>query len=171
MAFKRRMLAPIHSEKHLIQYTGGVVTVAQGAARNDILATAVSVADKNLANEVIEGSIIKACYVEAWILSNSASVPGNFIATLEKVENGNVGITFAQAILLNDYPNKKNILYTAEGLTGNNDDNNPLPILRGWYSIPKGKQRFGLGDSLVLTFASQVSGLKLCGLAIYKEYT
>jgi len=44
--------------------------------------------------------------------------------------------------------------------------------MRGWYKIPKTKQRFGLGDRLVLQIASQgTDALDFCGFATYKEYT
>ncbi len=81
--------------------------------------------------------------------------------------------TAGQIAALHDYANKKNILFTAQGLV-TPTDGGQVPVLRGWYKIPKGKQRFGLGDRLFLTIRNNNAAaidINFCGLAIYKEYT
>ncbi len=79
----------------------------------------------------------------------------------------------ADATALHDYDNKKNILFTAQGLLTPNDGGQ-VPVLRGWYKIPKGKQRFGLKDKLSVAVRNNNAtaiDINFCGLAIYKEYT
>ncbi len=164
----RRSLPPINSAKHLVQFTGGAASVAAAAAVVYELVEAVHVVDKNLAKEVEAGSVIKAVFIELW-LYNDTDTEGNFIVTIEKASGDAPDPTFTNLTILNGYLNKKNILYTTEGLSSTNKGS-PIPVIRSWVKIPKGKQRFGLGDKLKLSLASQTGGAVHCGIAIYKEY-
>ncbi len=47
---------------------------------------------------------------------------------------------------------------------------NSVPLFRGWVKIPKGKQRFGLGDEFIVAFESVGEAAQLCGFSTYKEY-
>ncbi len=47
---------------------------------------------------------------------------------------------------------------------------NSVALVRQWFKIPKGKQRFGLGDQLFVTAQSTGQDFQLCGFATYKEY-
>ena len=117
--------------------------------------------------QVREGAIISAVYIEMWILAGS-SQPGSFTISLEKRIGGQPAMTFLNSATLDSYPNKKNILYTTQGLSPD-ANGNPVPIMRGWYKIPKGKQRFGLSDSLILNMSANVEDMSHCGVFIYKE--
>ncbi len=120
--------------------------------------------------EVSEGSIIKAVYVELWTLGSSND--GFQIVVLEKSTQDATGPTFVEMAALGDYNNKKNILFTHQGLSANDGIGNPMPVMRGWYKIPKTKQRFGLGDRLNLNISNpSANTLTYCGFATYKEYT
>lgn len=79
-------------------------------------------------------------------------------------------MTFTNSATLDSYSNKKNVLYTTQGLTPD-ANGNPIPFVRQWFKIPKGKQRFGLTDSLVLNISANVEDVTHCGLMIYKEQT
>ncbi len=82
-------------------------------------------------------------------------------------------MTTASMAALHDYANKKNILFTAQGLL-TPTDGGQVPVVRGWYKIPKGKQRFGLTDQLFVSIRNNNAtsiDINFCGLAIYKEYT
>jgi len=156
----------IHSTKHIVQTPFSTITT--GTAENILLVRAMESTASNLSNEVVEGSVIKAVFVEMWV-QNSAN-DGHQIAILEKVPQDVAGATFANMGNLYTYINKKNILFTHEGLSSNDGVGNPLPIIRQWFKIPKGKQRFGLGDRLVLTISNPSSNtLNRCGVTIYKE--
>jgi len=81
-------------------------------------------------------------------------------------------MTHAQSQILHDYPNKKNLFKTSQGLLGD-ANSNAVPIFREWIAIPKGKQRIGLGDTLVFNLAAlgeMDQDVEVCGLVIYKEY-
>ncbi len=160
----------IQSKKHIFQISQS--TVAQAAKVSTILAVAIEGAPTTPAH-LSEGAIVKACYVEFWVSQDSASVVGSYTIILEKDPGGSSIINSGEMAALHDYNNKKNILFTAQGLLTPNDGGQ-VPVLRSWYKIPKGKQRFGLGDTLVLTIRNNNAtaiDINLCGVAVYKEYT
>jgi len=163
------MRAPIHSNKHYVQRSN--VSVATGTVlANDIVDAIAEGTARGTTDQVTEGSVIKACFVELWCKSDAASgtsVQQNVV--LEKVSAG-VGTVDATEILnLGAYPNKKNVLFTSQGNLGDLTTQ-AVPIMRGWYKIPKGKQRFGLGDKLVLTVGAVGASCDFCAVFIYKEY-
>ncbi len=162
------MRAPIHSRKHYVQITlSTAVTVTRN---NELLIEGVAVTSKNTPREVEEGAIVKAIYIELWTLSSSND--GSEVVLLSKQQELNVGPTYVEAIAVDTYTNKKNILFTHQGLSSNDGVGNPQMVMRGWYKIPKSKQRFGLGDILTLTVANpSLNTLTYCGFATYKEYT
>ncbi len=159
--------AMVHSIKHYHQIT---LSTATTLARNfEVLVTAVGRQDANVSNEVTEGSTIKAIYFEMWVIANVDDQ--FFTAVVVKSPSGVAGPTFTEMTNLYTFTNKKNILYTTQGLAPNDGVGQPIPLFKGWIKIPKGKQRFGLGDALSFLIASRGSGtLTYCGFATYKEY-
>ncbi len=143
--------------------------VADGARRSVVLVEAVGQAAVSAVQDVVEGSTIKAVYIEIWFKGNAvAGTEDKFQLIIEKVSTGANGITFTEMNNLMTYPNKKNILHSSQGVTGDLTTQS-IPIHRGWLAIPKGKQRFGLGDSLELAISTTGATANTCGLAIFKE--
>jgi len=162
------MRAPIHSVKHYIQNT--LTTTTVGTRDNIVYVNAVASADVTTPDEVVEGAIVKAIFVELWAIGSTADQ--FFTAALVKLPGGLGTMTFAEMANINDWPNKKNILYVTQGLASNDGIAAPIPLIRQWFKIPKGKQRFGLGDTLQLQIASRGdASITHCGFATYKEYT
>ncbi len=164
------MRAPIHSKKHIVQISQA--TVAQAAVVTNTLVEATE-APSTTPSVIGEGALVKACYVEYWVSQDSASVVGSYTVILYKNPGGVNTPGAATVAALHDYGNKKNILFTAQGLLTPNDGGQ-VPVLRGWYKIPKGKQRFGLKDELQISIRNNNAtaiDINFCGLAIYKEYT
>ncbi len=158
----------IHSTKHYVQMS--LTTVAAGALGTTVLVSAVPVLSKNLVSEVEEGATVKAIYIELWAIGGAGVATQ--ITTLTKFPSGQTPFTTAEMAGLGTADNKKNILFTSQGIIGNDGIANPSMIMRGWYKIPKGKARFGLGDTLELQiFAQAAESIQFCGFAIYKEYT
>ncbi len=158
----------IHSQKHYVQQSRSTVATVALNTIDIILAVEGTIA--NAVDEVIEGAIIKAVYVEMWLIDAGAA--GSFSITLEKRPSNLGAIAFATSQALGAYGNKNNILYTTQGLTPNDGLTGPMPVIRQWFKIPKGKQRFGLGDKLVLNIANMgANDLFHCGFFIYKELT
>jgi len=95
-----------------------------------------------------------------------------FTITLEKLVGGTGSMSVAGSSDLFTYANKKNVLYTTQGLASNDGIAGPIRVMYGWYKIPKGKQRMGLTDKLMLNIHSRGSDdIIFCGVAIYKEYS
>ncbi len=168
---RRGMVAPINSNKHFVQQTQSTVPAASISTR--VVSEAVVAPAVGTASEVRQGAIIKAVWIEMWIIGNGAAgLLNSFNITLEKRPSGAVAMTFAQSQNLGSYPNKKNILYTTQGIVSQSDGVSPVPIIRQWFSIPKGKQRQGLSDEIVLNISNLVANnLAICGMFIFKEYT
>ncbi len=142
-------------------------TQAAAGVKSITLVNAVAVPGTS-AEEVRQGSVIKAIFIEMWGGSVDTTV-GSVTIIVEKLSGGQPNITFAQMAALDTYPNKKNILYTSQGLTPE-FGTNPVAWIRQWVKIPKGKQRFGLADRLKISLSANLQGFSHCGLAIYKEY-
>ncbi len=168
---RRRMVPPINSVKHYFQRP--VTNVGAAAILNETIVDAVVLTAVNLANEVQEGAVIKAVFVETWAIGiGSDGAQSSFNMTLEKVPASAPAMTNAQSLALMTYPNKKNVLYTTQGILGSSlGGGNTTPLLKQWFAIPKGKQRFGLGDKLNLNFSNIATNIyQICGFYTYKEY-
>ncbi len=162
------MVRPVvHSVKHYVQLS--IATVGAGAVVTDVLVSAVAVDDVNTVDEVIEGSIVKAVYVEYWLRAGSLTgSSGQMI--IYKSEGDTTSPNATDMAALGDWSNKKNILYTTMGLY-NDQDADAIAAFKGWIKIPKGKQRFGLSDKLKISCLATGIDLQRCGFATYKEYS
>ncbi len=169
MARHKGMLAPINSVKHIIQQS--TVGIASGSRVNVVVVDAVAKGTVRTSTfQVDEGAIVKAVYVEAWLKSEASA--GNDLQQnmyFEKVPANTAVMSFTQTQNVQSYENKKNIFFSSQGVLGDLTTQ-AVPVLRQWIAIPKGKQRMGLSDRLILTVSSIGAVLNLCGLFIYKEY-
>ncbi len=159
------MRSPINSTKHYVQKS--LSTVLASASDAILIAQGVEQSAANLPTEVRSGAIVKAVFVEMWARTGDTA-PGSVLMTLVKTPQ-NLTPTFAQMAALHTYPNKKNVLYHTQGIS-NDQDADGIPFVRQWFKIPKGKQRFGLGDQLFLVVSAQALDQIICGFATYKEY-
>ncbi len=158
----------IKSTKHIVQHTQFTVASATVTGQKDVNSRVLL--SVNTADDVIEGSVVKAVFVERWLLGAIAANHTSFVIICEKAGGAVPDITFAQMAALHNYPNKKNILWTSQGLLGDNQTN-AVPIIRDWVRIPKGKQRFGLNDQFRVSIAAiGADDLFGCGVSIYKSY-
>ncbi len=163
------MKAPIHSKKHIFQISQATVAQAAVVVTPFIISIEGSSATPQHVNE---GSLVKNCYVEFWVSQDSASVVGSYTIILYKNPGNSITVTSAEMAALHDWRNKKNILFTAQGLLTPNDGGQ-VPVLRAWYKIPKGKQRMGLSDSVDIAIRNNNAtaiDINFCGVVIYKEY-
>ncbi len=160
------MRAPIVSRKHIVQHT--VTQVGTGTVTTVSEINAVAMQDVNIAQEVVEGSVVKAIFIELWLIGTFNE--GSFVLCVEKAVGAIAVPSFTNMTTLDAYPNKKNVLFISQGLIGE-DNTNPTPVLRQWIKIPKGKQRFGLNDKLRINIAAIGSeDVQFCGVSIYKSY-
>ncbi len=156
----------VHSTKHYVQ--PGLRTVVAGAAEAHIICQAVAAADLTGNFEVLEGDSVKAIYVESWIRAGSTS-PGSYIMAVYKVPSTGSTATVAQMAALFDWAGKKNVIFTSQALT-NDQDADAIPIIKGWLKIPKSKQRMGLGDRWIMSTSAVGVDAIVCGFETYKEY-
>jgi len=160
--------AMVYSVKHYVS-----VTVTPVSSASTVVFTVADAVDRtlaNIANEVSQGSSIKAVWMEMWI---KADITAQFFtAVFGKLPAGVGNYTQAELVDLYTSDKKKNILYTTQGLTSEDSVSGPINIYKGWIKIPKGKQRMGLGDRLQFALSSRATGIvTFCGMFIYKEYT
>ncbi len=162
------MRPPIHSTKHYVQMS--LSTVTTGAQVATPLVEGVPVLSKNLVSEVEEGALVKAIFIELWVIG---SVSNQFFTIiLAKYPSNTAVATVADLAALGLWDNKKNILYCTQGLASNDGIAAPIPVMRQWFKIPKGKQRMGVNDRIRIQVASRGSDdIIFCGFATYKEYT
>lgn len=160
------MQAPINSIKHYVHAENTPV----GSATRRLVEVVDAVAAPSDAQDVEQGSIVKAIFLEFWV--KSGATDGNdtkFQFLIEKVVADQAPVTFTQMNNLGSYPNKKNVLYFSQGVLGDATTGS-IPIVRQWFKIPKGKQRFGLGDSLSVAISATGFDIDSCGFSTYKEY-
>ncbi len=131
-----------------------VTTIAEGAVRA-------------LPSDVEEGCSIKAVYCEYWISGVTIDKTATWV--IVKRPSGALNPSFAEMAALGTYANKKNILFSGQGIPPTNG--NVMNIVKGWIKLPKGKQRFGIGDKLFLVVAAVATNVNLCGLHTFKEYS
>ncbi len=160
----------IHSIKHIFQVDN--TAIAAGALSTiKVVDVVPNTALPTAANDVLEGSIIKAIWCEMWLKGGGASDEDTrFTAVIYKTPAGAATPTIANMSSLMSYANKKNIFWTSQGVIGGVGGGQSVPIIRSWIKIPKGKQRFGLADELNITIFALNTVIQHCGLFIYKEY-
>lgn len=159
------MLSPIKAIKHYGQTPA--LTITSGVRTGVSLVTAiVEGAARSASIDVEEGSVIKAVYCEFWIQGVTISNTATWVILKRPSDAPNP--TFTEMNNLGTYTNKKNILFSGQGIAPTNG--NVMNIVKGWIKIPKGKQRFGLGDKLALVVAATGTDVILCGLTTFKEY-
>ncbi len=163
------MKSPINAVKHYVQFTQ--FTVASAAVQELLLVDSAVLQSVNTAPEVREGAVVKAIFVELWLLTDSSTV-GSFVVIVEKAVAQQSIPILSDMTGLHTYENKKNILFTSQGILAGEPQGSPTPVLRQWIKIPKGKQRMGLNDQIRISIAAiGADALQGCSFATYKEYT
>lgn len=162
------MKAPIQSKKHYVQNSTG--NIGAGAVENIDVVLAIEGGMTN-PNHVREGSAVKAIYFEYWLINGASTSQSGFVFAVYKSPGNGFAASAANMAALHDWTNKKNILFTSQGLWPKSDQN-PVNVIRQWVKIPKGKQRMGLNDTIkVAIFNAGVDDLARCGFATYKSYS
>ncbi len=164
------MVAPINSVKHYVARPNA--SVASGSAiANVIVDGALAPATTNTF-DVKQGAVVKAVHLEYWLWGGGATGEDTqFVFVVEKAPSGRASIGAAEMLNMQAYENKKNIFYQSQGVIGAGvDGSQAIPVIRDWLLVPKGKQRFGLGDRLVVSMTTVGTAMQICGQATYKEY-
>ncbi len=160
----------IHSKKHILQMSQ--FTIAQAAVDTQVVVLAQE-AVSTTPSAVEVGAVVKAVYIEYWLGNASATVVGSYTTIVMKNPGGNAVASATTLAALHDYDNKKNILFTSQALVPPTDGGQ-VQVIKHWIKIPKGKQRFGLGDRIdVVTRNNNSTAVDIngCGFALFKEYS
>ncbi len=165
----RRMVAPINSIKHYVQNTNAAVASGAAVLHSAVVAIA-NTALPTATNHVREGALVKAIFTEVWIKGTGASdADTQFNFAVYKDPGGTNPMDYTDTLNMMAYTNKKNILFTSQGVIGGVGGGQAVPVIREWVKIPKGKQRFGLGDKFqIITSFTGTTG-QVCGEFVYKE--
>ncbi len=158
----------IQSQKHYVQVSLATVTAGTNTVTGIVQGVELGNVSAGNTIEVQSGATVKAIYIEMWVKAGDTA-GGSSLLTLFKVSS-NGTMTFAEQVSLHTYDNKKNVLYHTQGITPRQEAN-PVAFMRGWFKIPKGKQRIGLGDKISLAIAAQALDNIICGFMTYKSYT
>ena len=160
----------INSEKHIVQHNRATVSGPGGVQNFNIVSVLAQGAVASNPQDVTIGTEIKACWVEIWV-SGSNNEQTACTAVVVKTPADADAPDNTEMATLHNYANKKNILHTFQGIVGDTASTNPVPIIRQWIRIPKGKQRFGLGDKFRLVLQAKDTDLEVCGFSLYKART
>ncbi len=155
----------VNAIKHYV-HTPSTGIASAGILAQKVITTVVKGAARSSPDVVEEGAIIKAVYVEWWCKADTSGFTVE--SAIIKLPSGAVGPTATELGNLGAYLNKKNVFEFHQGLAPAGDQT--LALFRHWIKIPKGKQRFGLGDSLKVFTTFTGSAGDVCGVYIYKEY-
>ncbi len=158
------MRSMIKSRKRIVQLT--TTTASFGTTNNETITFAVQEPDNTNPKECNVGVVIQAIYVEIWAMC-AAAQPGAANLTLEKRVSGLPNMSHTSALALDGYGNKNNIFKIHQGLIPD-ANSNPIPVLREWIMIPKGKQRMSLNDAWVLNVAAIIDDVEYCGFFQFK---
>lgn len=157
----------VHTTKHYVQ--NSLATITASTKSDTIIAETTNVTAANAVQEVREGCDIKAVYIEDWLRSGEVS-GGSVICCLYKNTGGSTVFSTTDLAAMGAAENKKNVFFFSQGLINDNNAD-AIPFVRRYFKIPKGKQRFGLGDRLIWTvFAQGAIDVHRCGFMTYKEY-
>lgn len=161
-----QMRSPINSQKMVYSSTPFTVTATNISQIQPLIAK--QSADVNIAGEVPAGAVVKAIWLEYWATSDDAT-QGSVVVSVEKTSTNQSSMTYADSIDISNYANKNNVFYVTQGLV-NPNTSVATAFVRQWIKLPKGKQRFGVDEKLVINVSSPTAGINMCGVAIYKAY-
>ncbi len=168
--YGRRMSRGIRPIINSIKNVENVV-FAIAASTNQIrnLAVAGDVHDTAVQNSVIQGSIIKAIWLEFWYYGLSANET-NDIVDIYIFKNPGNNLTPPNPGTIGTSNEKKFVFKSWKGLAALKSNGGMPYFWRGWIKIPKRYQRMGTDDRLQLVIRSPTTG-NMCINAIYKWYT
>ncbi len=168
MARYRRSLNVVHRLKHIVDNNS---TVSAGVTLPTVLILGRDAPVIAATREVETGSKVHGIFLNVQIQGNQISSGGipNIYMAVYKSKGGNIPTIDPTATGSN--PDKSNIIHQEMGMFQSDSvDGNPKTLFKGVIVIPKGLQRFGLDDELVMTLRSTAINYKNCSQCIYKEF-
>ncbi len=164
MAFRNR-LRPVKSYKHVVDIQGGL---ALGTQLNSILIDAVDAPVLTGAAGVEVASTVRAIYLKVEVYATSAAALSNVYMTVMKNPSNALTAPAPNAVGVSDV--KKQIIHQEMVMIQQVAEGNPRTLFKGVIRIPRGYQRMGQDDTLLLSLLSPGVAIFFCVQCIYKEF-
>ncbi len=161
-------LRPVHSIKHVIDFSGSTVAGTQTTVD---LIHAVDAPVITTGIEVETGSRVNSIFLNVIAASSNTAGLANIYFILYKNPGANIAIAQvpnANNTGISDF--KKQIFHTEMVMTEKNTTAIPRTMFKGVLMIPKHFRRFGPNDELTIQIFSPVNTFDFCVECIYKEY-
>ncbi len=164
----RRSLNVVHRIKHI---TDTNATVSAATTLPTVLILGRDAPVLAATREVESGAKVHGIFLNVQIQGNqitSGAIPNIYMAVY-KSKGGNIPDINPASTGAN--ADKSNIIHQEMGMFQSDSvDGNPKTLFKGVIVIPKGLQRFGIDDELVITVRSTAVNFKVCIQCIYKEF-
>ncbi len=163
---RRGILPMVHSIKNEVNTVNGLTA---GANNTTVIAVAVDSPASATANNVRQGSSIKAIWFEFWYYGlTGANV--NDILDMYMMKNPGANLTPPNPGTVGTSNEKKFVIREWKGLAGTKTTGGtPYSRSGGWIKIPRRYHRMGTDDTWLLVARSPTTG-NLCLKFIYKWY-
>ncbi len=162
---RRRILATVNSEKHIVNSTISVDTTT----KNVIIAKAVTAPSNTVKTDCHRGGQIKAIWCSIDFCGLAATgVQQNTLVYLMKNPGNN--LTPPGSFAVGASNEKKFVIKMWSQMTMRNQDGNPPYHWEGWIKIPKRYHRMGTDDVWQVTVGASTATGHFFGNFIYKEY-
>ncbi len=167
--FRRQLLRPINSRKHVIDNQGGLV-----AGAKTTVALADTVDSPVLANpaDVRTGCKINSIFLNVQVSATQTSALANVYMIVYKNPGNNIAIgnvPDGNVVGVSDF--KKLVFHQEMIMTEKNTTAIPRTLFKGVLKLPRHMQRFGYDDILVVQLFSPGVTFDYCLQCIYKDYT
>ncbi len=151
----------IHTRKEIVDS----VLLGVAAGTTTVVSLASVVNDYTGAVGTVEtGSKIKFIYLFVQIISATGTANNDFY-----IQKSPFGVPFPTPGATGGDTSRKYILHEEKGIPGNAADGAYPLTFKGVVKIPRGRQRFGEGDVLVLVLRGAVDIHNICVKSIYKS--
>ncbi len=165
MARFRSSLHPINTLKHIVDRQGGLVATTQV---EEILVSAVdNPTFVTNPQEISNTSNVTHVFLNVQVAATGTAALANVYMFVAKNPAGDLVFPDANAVGKSDL--RKHVLHQEMIMTEKNTTAIPRTLFKGVIKIPRGKQRFGLGDKLIVALLAPGVNFDYCVQCIYKE--
>ncbi len=158
-------LRPINRIKHVVDSQNATAAGTQ-ASFNLI----VSADNPGLANtaQVATGSKVSAIYLRVEVVATTSAALPNCYMIVFKNPGGNLSTPAANTVGSND--NKRYVIHQEMLMLQRQDGSNPRTLFNGVIRIPRGYQRAGPNDVLLVALLAPGVAIEFCIQGHYKEF-
>ncbi len=158
-------LRPIRSIKHVVDVQGALTTGGQ----NDVVPLVDAIDSPTTADvdSVEVASRVSSIYLNVQVYATSEASLANVYMYVMKNPGNNLTPPAPNAVGAAD--EKKFIIHQEMRMMGGATTENPITLFSGVIKIPRGYQRFGFKDRLIINISTPGNSIDYCFQCIYKE--